>query len=75
MSKKVETILERVSTWPEAAQADLLQSIIDIEIKHFGVYRLSDDERAAVREGMAQAERGEFVPDEEMAEFFKRHGR
>jgi predicted transcriptional regulator len=30
--------------------------------------------RAAVQEGRDQARRGEFVSDEEMAEFFKRHG-
>jgi hypothetical protein len=71
----VETILERVAGWPEEAQADLMQSLIDIEIKHFGTYRLSEDERAAIREGATQADRGEFVPDEVMADFFKRHGR
>jgi predicted transcriptional regulator len=71
----VETILERVATWPDEAQAELMQSIIDIEVKHFGRYRLSDDERAAIREGIAQADRGEFVPDEVMSDFFKRHSR
>jgi len=75
MSKMVEVILERIVDWPDEAQAELLQSIVDIEIKHFGVYRLSADERAAVREGLAQAERGEFAPDEAVAEFFKRYAR
>ena len=72
MNKIVETLLERVATWPEEAQAELLQSVVDIETKHFGVYRLSDDERQAVREGLEQARRGEFVPDEVVAEFFWR---
>jgi predicted transcriptional regulator len=71
----VETILKRVATWPDEAQAELMQSLIDIEIKHFGTYRLSDEERAAIREGVAQADRGEFVPDKVIAEFFRRHGR
>jgi predicted transcriptional regulator len=35
---------------------------------------MSDGERAAVREGVAQADRGEFVPDEVVAEADKRHG-
>jgi predicted transcriptional regulator len=74
MSKLAEEILGRIDAWPKEAQAELVQSLIDIEVKHFGTYRLSDEERAAVREGLAQAERGEFVPDEVMAEFFKRHG-
>jgi predicted transcriptional regulator len=74
MNKLAEEILGRIDAWPKEAQAELVQSLIDIEVKHFGTYRLSDEERAAVREGLAQAERGEFVPDEVMAEFFKRHG-
>jgi len=71
----VEMILQRVSGWPTEAQAELLKFIIDTEVKHFGEYRMSDEERTAVREGLAQADRGEFVPDEVMAEFFKRFGR
>ncbi len=73
MNKIVESILDRIADWPEEAQAELMQSVIEIETRHFGVYRLSDDERAAVREGLAQAERGEFVPDEVIAAFFKQH--
>jgi predicted transcriptional regulator len=35
---------------------------------------LDDDTRAAIREGLEQARRGEFVPDEEMAALWKRYG-
>ncbi|MEX2036977.1 MAG: hypothetical protein WEA28_17495 [Xanthobacteraceae bacterium] len=73
MSKLADLILDRVDAWPDEVQAELVRFIIEIEEKHFGVYRLSDDERAAVREGLAQAKRGEFVPDEAMADFFRRH--
>ena len=75
MSKLAELIWNRIDAWPEEAQAELVRSVIEIEQKHFGVYRLSDDERAAVRDGLAEAERGEFMPDEVMADFFKRHTR
>jgi hypothetical protein len=74
MNDLVETLLERVADWPEEAQAELVKSIVDIETKHFGVYRLSLDERAAISEAKAQAERGEFVPDEVVAAFYKRIG-
>jgi predicted transcriptional regulator len=73
MNKIVETILDRIADWPEEAQAELIQSMVDIETKHFGVYRLSDAERAAVREGLAQAERGEFVSDDVVADYFKKY--
>jgi hypothetical protein len=73
MNKLVKSILERVADWPEEAQAELMQSVAEIESKHLGVYRLSDDERAAVREGLGQAERGEFVADDVVAAFFQQH--
>jgi predicted transcriptional regulator len=73
MNKITETILDRVADWPEEAQEELIQALVDIEAKHFGVYRLSDDERAAVREGLAQAARGEFVPDDVVAAYFNKH--
>jgi hypothetical protein len=73
MNKIAESILDRIADWPEEAQAELMQSIADIEVKHLGVYRLSDDERTAVREGLAQAERGEFVADDIVAAYFDKH--
>ena len=45
----------------------------DIVAWRAGVYRLSDDERAAVLRGLAAAQRGDFVSDEEMNEFRNRH--
>jgi predicted transcriptional regulator len=74
MNKRLETLLDRVSTWPEEAQEELLAHAIEIESRQSGVYRLSDDERAAVKKGLEAAQRGEFVSDEAMAAFFKRHG-
>ena len=41
--------------------------------RHGGIYRLSDEELAAVRVGMDAARRGDFVPDEEMEEFYRMH--
>jgi len=38
------------------------------------VLELDEDTRKAIREGMEQAERGEFVPDAEIAALWKRHG-
>jgi predicted transcriptional regulator len=73
MNKIAENILDRIADWPEEAQEELMQAIADIEAKHLGVYRLSDDERAAVREGLAQAARGEFVPDDVVAEYFNKY--
>ena len=74
MNKKLESLLELVSTWPEEAQAELMKSIAEIESRRSGIYRLSDDERAAIEEALAGIDRGEIATDEEMAALFKRHG-
>jgi predicted transcriptional regulator len=36
--------------------------------------RIDDETRAAILEGLAQADRGEYVPDEVVAASNKRHG-
>lgn len=38
-----------------------------------GVYHLSPEERASILEGLSDAERGEFVSDEDMEHFWNRH--
>lgn len=73
MNKVAASILDRIADWPKEAKEELMQSIVDIEAKHLGIYRLSDDERAAVREGLAQAERGEFVADDVVEAYFKKY--
>jgi hypothetical protein len=49
------------------------ESIEEIERWRDGVFRLTDEERAAVRKGVDAARRGEFVTDEELAAFYRRH--
>jgi predicted transcriptional regulator len=73
MNKRLETLLDRVSTWPEEAQEELLQHVIDIEAKHVGAYRLNDDERACVRRGLEEMRQGRFATDEEVEAVFKRY--
>ncbi len=73
MNKAAENILDRIADWPKEARDELMQSIVDIEARHLGVYRLSDDERAAVREGLAQADRREFVPDDVVEAYFNKY--
>ena len=70
MNKKLEILLERVSDWPETAQAELMQSIAEIESRHSGIYRLSDEERAAVRRGLQELREGKLATDEQVAKVF-----
>ena len=75
MSPGTKTLLEQVQSWPEEDQEELAAVAREIESRRTGVYRLSDEERAAVRAGMDAARRGEFVPEDEMDEFYRLHHR
>jgi hypothetical protein len=68
----LEILLERVSPWPEEAQDEFVKSVADIESKHLGVYRLSDEERDAVRRGLADMREGRLASDAEVAAVFNR---
>jgi hypothetical protein len=70
----LEILLERVSTWPEEAQEELLRSVAGIEEKHFGVYRLNSEERSAVRHGLAEMRDGRLASDDAVAAVFNRYG-
>lgn len=74
-AKTLEKLMERAASWPEEAQAELVRFMIDTEAKHFGIYRLTDEERAAIRKGLDDARHGRFATDEEVAELFNRFRR
>lgn len=69
----LEILLERVSAWPEEAQEELMRSLTDIENRHLGIYRLSDDERHAVRRGLKDMREGRLANDDEVAAIFNRY--
>jgi hypothetical protein len=73
-AKVLKDVLQRVETWPQEDQEALAEYARELEARRTGVYRLTEDERAAVREGREQARRGEFVSDEDMDEFWKSSG-
>jgi predicted transcriptional regulator len=73
MNKRLETLLERVSALPDDAQEELLDHVALIEARQSGVYRLSDDERAAVRRGLEEMRQGKFATDEEVEAVFSRY--
>ena len=63
-TKELAAILERVESWPEVAQRQLAEIALEIEQDLGGVYRATPEELAAIDEGIAAADRGEFATDE-----------
>lgn len=69
-AKVLKEVLERVETWPQEDQEALAEYAREIEARRTGVYRLTDDERAAIQ----KARQSGLVPDEEMDAYWKRNG-
>jgi CHASE2 domain-containing sensor protein len=69
----IELLLERISTWPEEAQDEFVRSIANIENKHLGPYRLSEDERSAVRRGLSEMRDRKLASDDAVAAVFNRY--
>jgi hypothetical protein len=73
MSRILKEVIEHAETWPLEDQQELAEYAREIEARRTGIYTMSDDERTAVRLGLAEADRGEFVPDEILAESDRRN--
>jgi len=74
MTKLLEQAIEQIrelSAEDQDRAASLLQEFLREKVEPI---ELDAETRAAVQEGLARADRGEFVSDEEMDEFFRRHG-
>jgi predicted transcriptional regulator len=75
VTKTLKDLIEQAETWPQQDQEELAEYAREIPARRAGIYVMSEQERAAVRRGLAQADRGEFVPDDIVADADKRHER
>jgi len=75
MVRTLEEVMKKAENWPAEDQEELAEFAREIEARRTGVYIMSDAEREAVQEGLAQADRGEFVSDDIVAKADQRHDR
>lgn len=74
MTKLLEQAIAQVRALPPQDQDILAAVLLSMTEEGVGIVPLDDDARAAIREGLAQARRGEFVPEAEIEALWKRHG-
>jgi hypothetical protein len=74
MTKLLERAIEQMRKLPVQDQDALANALPSLTVEPTTVILLDDDTRAAVEEGLAQARRGDFVSDEEVAKADKRRG-
>jgi predicted transcriptional regulator len=74
MTKLLDEAIAKVRSLPESDQDEAAEVLLwTIETRDAPV-PLDDHTRAAIDEGLAQARRGEFATDAEIAALWKRHG-
>jgi hypothetical protein len=74
MTKLLEQAIARVRELPEEDQDAIALAVLSMASADASPLPLDDESRAAIREGLAQAKRGEFVSDDEIEALWKRHG-
>lgn len=74
MTKLLEKAIDKVRKFSPADQDAFAAALLSMAGGSIPLVHLDDETRAAVRRGVAQARRGEFVPDEVVAESDRRHG-
>ena len=72
----LKILLERVKSWPESAQDELVAVANEIETElQTGEYVASPDELQAIDEAIASLDAGEFATDAEVAAAFAKFQR
>lgn len=74
MTRLVEKAIAQARALPPEDQATLAAVLLAMTDEGGGIAPLDDEARAAIREGLEQARRGEFVPEAEIAALWKRFG-
>lgn len=74
MTRLLDQAIAKVRELPDEEQDALALTLLSMTDAEASVLPLDDETRAAIREGLAQARRGEFVPDQEIEALWKRYG-
>jgi predicted transcriptional regulator len=74
MTKLLDEAVQKLSLLPKGRQDELARMLIDVAASDLHPYQLTAEEREGIEEALAQAERGEFASDEEVAAMWKRFG-
>ena len=73
-SRQLREVLARAESWPDALQEEAVQTLLALEERGTGIFHIFDDVWADMQDGLAQAERREFVSEEDVSKANKRLG-
>jgi hypothetical protein len=59
---------------PDEAQAELVQSLVEMRAQHLGVYHLNEEERAALAQSAEDLQLERFATADEIERMFAKYG-
>jgi predicted transcriptional regulator len=74
ISPRLARVLKDVEAWPADRQDAAAEILERMHALATAPYTLTEEERADIEDALAEADRGEFATDAEVAATFKRHG-
>jgi predicted transcriptional regulator len=74
MTKLLEKAIAQARALSPEEQDALAAMLLTMTDEGAGMVPLDEEARAAIREGLEQARRGEFIPEEEIEAVWKRFG-
>jgi predicted transcriptional regulator len=74
ISPRLARVLKTVEAWPADQQDAAAELLERMHMLATTPYKLIEEERADIEDALAEAERGEFATDAEVAAMYKRHG-
>ena len=72
MTKELKELMERASKWPEEMQEAAAETLRMIEENHSKPYRLTAEDRAALRRSAEDVRKGRFASGKEVKVFLRR---
>jgi len=74
MNETARDILDRVKAWPQEDLEELAEMAREIEARRTGLYEVTAEEAVAIREGLADLDRGRWTSEQAMRAFWTRCG-
>ena len=71
----VKKVFERVLSWPAARQEEAAEMLLAMEAQEGEFYHPTEDEQAAIEQGLREADAGDFASEAEMEELFRTWGK
>jgi predicted transcriptional regulator len=72
---EIKAVLDRVLEWPPDRQDEAAEMLLAMEAQEGEFYRPTEEEWAAIQQGLREADAGDFASEAEVEELFRTWGK